>query len=426
MDSSRRLIKYAILTAFFMIGVILAAVAALNWQQLSARYGFGADKTPAPVQTEFLPPENGSFGFFVGSDPSAFMRDKDFFDPDPYEPGSIQVTYGRTANLVLSSIEKDLRIHIVDVLGRNITGVEFSVSVDGVEYRNTNKDGIIYITPMSAGESVVTLHPQLGFRTPSEPSVINIKQTIEYIAMNELDLKIFTEGQIDASIEDAIHTMADEDFDASERTEALGSWSGAKFGIDVSKWQREIDWVKVKEAGVEFAIIRVGYRGWTSGSLVEDPYFAANIRGAANAGIPVGIYFFTQAVNVLEAVEEASMAIALVEGFQLDYPIFIDTEATGTGGRGRADNLDRNTRTEVCRAFMETVRNAGYHAGLYAARSWLYNQLDMSRLSEYIVWLAEYRDIPQYSGYYQMWQYTSRGRIDGIEGNVDLNLSYLH
>jgi len=424
MDSNSRMVKYAVLTAVLMVTVVLAAVVLFNWEQLNTRYGVNPPSVPVE-HTEVLP-EFDSFGFMVGFDPSAFKRDKDFFDTDPYESGKMQVTHGRIAELVLSSIERDLRIHIVDVLGRNISGVEFTVSVDGIEYKNTNKDGIIYITPMSPGESVVTLNPQVGFRTPSEPSVINIKQRVEYIAMNELDLIIFAESQIDPSIEDATHIMAEEDFDATERTEPLGSWSGAKFGIDVSKWQREIDWFRVKDDGVEFAIIRVGYRGWTSGSLVEDPYFLANIRGATNAGIPVGIYFFTQAVNVIEAVEEASMAITLVEGFQLDYPIFIDTEGTGTGGRGRADNLDVNTRTEVCRAFMETVRNAGYLAGVYAARSWLYNQLDMTRLSEYIVWLAEYRDIPQYSGYYQMWQYTSRGRVDGIEGNVDMNLSYLY
>ncbi|MCL2050990.1 MAG: glycoside hydrolase family 25 protein [Lachnospiraceae bacterium] len=434
MDSNRRLIKYAILTAFFMIVLIFAAVIFLNFKELSFRYGRG----PKPIESGVTPPEvtppevtptevtPDSSGFMIGADPKAFMHDKDFFDPDPYEPGNIQVTYGRTANLVLSSIERDLRIHIVDILGRNIKGVEFSVTVDGVEYLNTNQDGIIYITPMRSGESIVILNPEPGFRTPTEPSIINIKQRIEYVAMNELDLRIFTESQIDASIEDVVHEMNAEDFDTTERTEALGSWSGAKFGIDVSKWQKEIDWHRVKQDGVEFAIIRVGYRGWTSGSLIEDPYFAANIRGATDAGIPVGIYFFTQAVNVMEAVEEASMAIALVEGYQLDYPIFIDTEGTGTGGQGRADNLSRDTRTEVCRAFMETIRSAGYHAGLYAARSWLYNQLEMARLSEHIVWLAEYRDIPQYSGYYQLWQYTSRGRIDGIEGNVDLNLSYLY
>lgn len=421
-NSGRRLIKYGLITAIFMIAIILTLVIALNMEQINTRHNPGQANPPA----EALLPAAGPDGLIAGSDPTAFMRDPSFFNEIPYEAGNIQVTYGKTANIVLSSVERDLRIHILDILGRNITGVEFSVTVNGVEYRDSDKDGIIYISPMNPGESIVVLNPQPGYRTPSEPSVINIKRQIEYVAMSELDLKIFTESQIDASIEDVSEKMAEEDSDGSEFTEVLGSWAGAKFGIDVSKWNREIDWHRVKNDGVEFAIIRLGYRGWTSGSLVEDPYFTANIRGAINAGIPVGVYFFTQAINVMEAVEEASMVINLVADYQLDYPIFIDSEATGTGGRGRADNLSTPLRTEITHAFMETIRSAGYHAGVYAARSWLYNQLDMTQLSEYIVWLAEYRDVPLYSGYYQMWQYTSKGRIDGIEGNVDLNLSYLH
>ncbi|MCL2252859.1 MAG: glycoside hydrolase family 25 protein [Lachnospiraceae bacterium] len=422
-NQNSRLIKHAVMTAVLIIIIILSVVAALNYAQISGYLGFNQSETE--TQGQFTVPVSDSQGLLTGADPSAFMKDPSFFDADPYEPGSIQVKYGKTANLVLSSVEKDLRIHIVDILGRNITGVEFSVSVDGVEYRDNDKDGLIYISPLSAGESVVILNPQTGFRTQTEPARINIKQKIEFIAMNELDLKIFSESQIDVAVEDVIDKMADNERDATEYTEPLGSWTGAKLGIDVSKWNKEIDWHKVKDAGVEFAIIRVGYRGWTSGSLIEDPYFKANMRGALNAGIPVGVYFFTQAITVMEAVEEASMVIAMVEEFKLAYPIFIDSEGTGTGGLGRADNLNKSLRTDISKAFMETIKNAGYHAGIYAARSWLYNQLDMEQLSEYIVWLAEYRDIPQYTGYYQMWQYSSRGQIDGINGNVDLNLSYL-
>jgi GH25 family lysozyme M1 (1,4-beta-N-acetylmuramidase) len=423
MDSNSRLVKYGIITAVFMIIVILAVVAALNWDVINRRYG--SAPAPSPIVAEIEPLANNLPGLIPGADPSAFMNDQNFFDAIPDDTSSFLVTYGKTANLVLSSMEKDLRIHIVDILGRNITGEEFSVMVDGVEYRDSDMDGLIYIRPMSVGESQIFLNPRAGFRTPPEPASIIIKQQIEFVAMNELDLKILTESQIDPSVDDTSEKMADDDRDSTEHTESLGSWGGAKLGIDVSKWNKEINWHKVKEDGIEFAIIRVGYRGWTSGSLVEDPYFKANIRGAVEAGVPVGVYFFTQAITVVEAVEEASMVIAMVEAYQLDYPIFIDSEATGTGGRGRADNLNTALRTDVTLAFMETIRSAGYDAGVYAARSWLYNQLDMSRLSSYIVWLAEYRDVPMYSGYYQMWQYTSRGAVDGIEGNVDLNLSYL-
>ena len=117
------------------------------------------------------------------------------------------------------------------------------------------------------------------------------------------------------------------------------------------------------------------------------------------------------------------MVLCLNDGRALDYPIFIDTE--GAGGSGRADGLDVNMRTEVCQAFCETIENAGYRAGVYASRNWYYNRLDVSRLDSNVIWLAEYRQYPEYKGKYQMWQYTSDGKIDGIEGRVDFNLSFL-
>lgn len=118
------------------------------------------------------------------------------------------------------------------------------------------------------------------------------------------------------------------------------------------------------------------------------------------------------------------MVLCLNNGLPLDYPIFIDTE--GAGGNGRADGLDVNTRTEVCDAFCETIESAGYRAGIYASRNWYYNKLDMTRLDSNVIWLAEYREYPQYEGKYQMWQYTSGGSLDGIEGRVDFNISFLN
>jgi len=134
------------------------------------------------------------------------------------------------------------------------------------------------------------------------------------------------------------------------------------------------------------------------------------------------VYFFTQATNEVEAVEEASMVISLVKDYMLDYPIYIDTE--GAGGNGRADGLDVETRTLVCDAFCRTIENAGYEAGVYASRNWYNNRLNVSELERYSIWLAEYRSTPLYQGYYEIWQHSSKGKIEGIEGNVDLNISY--
>lgn len=194
-------------------------------------------------------------------------------------------------------------------------------------------------------------------------------------------------------------------------------------GIDVSKWNGTIDWNAVANAGIDFAIIRVGYRGYSAGTLVEDPYFKQNIAGATKAGIKVGIYFFTQAITEAEAVEEASMAISLVSGYQLQLPIYFDTE--DVDGNGRADNMSVATRTAITKAFCETVKNAGYMPGVYASTSWYNNQLNAAELAGYDIWVAHYANVCGYKGRYHMWQYTSSGSVPGVNGRVDLNIRYV-
>ena len=135
----------------------------------------------------------------------------------------------------------------------------------------------------------------------------------------------------------------------------------------------------------------------------------------------MGIYFFTQAVNEVEAVEEASMTLNMIKGYNISYPIFIDTEGSG----GRADGIDKGTRTAVCNAFCATIQNAGYKAGIYASKSWFEGKLNASSLNSYKIWLAQYATKPTYGGRYDLWQYTSSGVIGGINGRVDLNTSYL-
>lgn len=201
---------------------------------------------------------------------------------------------------------------------------------------------------------------------------------------------------------------------------ALSQSSGNR-GIDVSKYQGNIDWGAVAASGINFAIIRVGYRGSASGALVQDPYFKKNISGATKAGIKVGLYFFTQAVNEAEAVEEASMAMSLASGYKVTYPIFIDTESASNG---RANGLSKSARTAVAKAFCQTVRNGGYKAGVYASKSWYANQLNASALNGYCIWVAQYNSSCTYSGKYDMWQYSSKGSVSGIKGNVDMNISY--
>lgn len=359
----------------------------------------------------------------VGNDLSAFLSDETFFDPEVNPVLEAARDQKNRLSLVVTSVEKDLRIQVVDTEGTPVTGESFYVALKGLgEYKDLDKDGIIYIGDLDAGEYYLELLPIEGYKVPNNETRVRVKEKVEYVAIEDISLLIKTEADIDAEAEDTAVADAVSDADKTEIKKLQATSGNAHIGIDVSKWNKEIDWDKVKNAGVEFAIIRAGYRGSVTGSLIEDPYFAANMKGAAASGIPVGVYFFTQAVNEVEAVEEASAVLKLIREYRIEYPIFIDTE--GAGGNGRADGLDPETRTLVCEAFCRTIENAGYNAGVYASRNWYNNNLYTDRLENYCIWLAEYRGTPLYQGYYQMWQYTSKGAIDGIEGNVDMNISY--
>lgn len=193
-------------------------------------------------------------------------------------------------------------------------------------------------------------------------------------------------------------------------------------GIDVSKYQTNINWTKIKNAGINFAIIRCGYRGYGSGVLVEDPMFASHIKGAKAAGLRVGVYFFSQAVNEAEAVEEASMAVSLAKKYGINMPIAIDSEYANAG-KGRADGLSKSARTAVTKAFCNTVKNAGYTPMVYASKSWFSSHLDVSQLSSYKIWVAHYADKCGYTGRYEIWQNTSKGKVDGYSGYLDMNIS---
>ena len=368
--------------------------------------------------------EAGAEGGQRGNDLSAFLRDETFFDPE-VKFKSIETYSGRNVYLMMSSVAKDLRIMIVDSVGRLVTGNPFVVEVRGVgEYTDNDEDGIIYIDGLRAGEYSVSLLETEGYKVPNTITSIQIKQEIEYRVLDDIEYLIMTEDDIDAEKEDKEVKGAEEAADGSENTEFLAASGNARVGIDVSKWNKTIDWEKVKEAGVEFAIIRCGYRGASTGALVLDPMYEQNIRGAIEADIPVGVYFFTQAVDEVEAVEEASMVIRLIEDYDVDYPVFLDSESAG--GRGRADGLEAEERTRIHKAFLDTVKASGYETGIYGSRNWLNEQVDMEELSDYRTWLAEYAEIPAYDGYYHMWQYTSKGSVDGIETRVDLNLCYMN
>lgn len=197
-------------------------------------------------------------------------------------------------------------------------------------------------------------------------------------------------------------------------------------GVDVSKYQQEIDWKKVAADGVEFAIIRLGFRGMgTNGTCELDPYFKQNVAGAKAAGIDVGVYFFTQATTVEEAKEEARFVIDNLKGYDITWPVVFDTEDIPSYKAARANVLSREVRTACAKAFLEEIKAAGYTPMLYANTRWSIMKLDLAELEDYDFWYAYYGDDLYYPYKFSMWQYTDSGKVDGIKGNADLNISFV-
>ncbi len=196
----------------------------------------------------------------------------------------------------------------------------------------------------------------------------------------------------------------------------------SRAGIDVSSHQNEIDWPKLAEAGVEFAIVRVGYRGYTDGNIFPDSRARENLSGALNAGLDVGIYFFSQAITEEEAREEARFVLEAIEGYEIRYPVLYDWE--GIQAEARTDQISGEEMTRFAQAFCEEITQAGYRAGVYFNQSYGYNSFDLYELRDYDFWLAEYADTQSFAYEVQLWQYDCEARLPGIECTVDLNLCY--
>lgn len=195
-------------------------------------------------------------------------------------------------------------------------------------------------------------------------------------------------------------------------------------GIDVSRYQGNIDWQKVAAAGVEYAFIRVGIRGYgQEGNIVLDELFEQNVKGATEAGIKVGVYFFAQAITEEEALEEANVVLEAIEGYDIAYPIVYDVEKTSAKD-GRMNQLTVEERTKVTRVFIERIKEAGYTPMIYSNMEMWTVLLDMSQFEDVDKWFAYYGTELYFPYEYAVWQYSDTGRIDGIQGDVDLNISF--
>lgn len=217
-----------------------------------------------------------------------------------------------------------------------------------------------------------------------------------------------------------------EDF---EEKNGVVTYAGDSFvGINVSQKAGEIDWNAVAESGVEFAMIRVGYRGNDKGRISLDSNFEANITGAAEAGLPVGVYFYSKAVTDTEAEEEANFVLEQIRPYQMTYPVAIFWEYD----RKDSGEVDEKSRTVRCngdqvtgfiQTFLKKIKTVGYNTAFYADKKMGYESLDLSRLTDHDMWYAEYQPAPSFYYDYKMWQYTKDGEVPGISKPVPITIS---
>ena len=201
----------------------------------------------------------------------------------------------------------------------------------------------------------------------------------------------------------------------------------ARLGVDVSTYNEAIDWERVRGQGISFAILRTGGRGWTSGSIYGDVRFERYFRDAGAAGMQLGVYFYSTALNEKEAADEAHAVLAALRGRSLALPVYYDVEISGEFPKGRADGLLPGARTRNALAFCRVIESAGYRAGVYAGQYFYLDSINYQPLSRYGIWMASYTNDglpPRSARPYQIWQFTDRGNVDGISGGVDLNVMF--
>lgn len=293
-------------------------------------------------------------------------------------------------------------------------------------------------------ESVPAMNMQVGDSAPDTEAQIteSVKQKMKELVVAEdgsplkmlreffpENLIYYDEEQyVFAPVLDEVkkHDLLSENFVENDKGEMEYVENGVVIshkGIDVSKYQGDIDWKAVKEDGVEYAFVRLGLRGYESGKLVLDEYFDKNMRGANEADVAAGVYFFTQAITVEEAKEEAAYVLANIADYDVTCPIVFDVEMI-VGANGRANNLTKEERTDIAIAFCEVIRQAGYTPMVYGNVKCFTKMLDLTRLEDYEKWYAFYDNYMYIPYEVSCWQYTEKGTVKGIKNKVDLNISY--
>ena len=229
----------------------------------------------------------------------------------------------------------------------------------------------------------------------------------------------------DFDYEDLSYPVKNEETGEYEGDVTLAESAGmeTRKGIDVSKFQGKINWKKVANDDIEFAYMRLGYRGYGSGKIVLDDTFEYNIEKAKSAGLDVGVYFFTEAVNKKEGIEEAEFVLENLEKYNVDLPIVIDVEESASSD-SRTKDLTKEERTDAVIAFCERIKEAGHEVMIYGNTKSFMVMMDNEKLEDYDKWFAYYKYPLRFPYKMKMWQYTSSAEVNGIEGGVDVNIMF--
>ncbi len=315
--------------------------------------------------------------------------------------------------------------------------VSDSIEVPGEQAKDTEKD---YVEVMGDGENAIDISALLQDKEDEFEASVKERMKELVTAEDGSPLKMlrsfFPENLIYADEDEYVfapvldgvkkHNYLDENFVETDDGEMQYIENGTVVshkGIDVSKYQGDIDWTAVASDGVEYAFVRLGLRGYGSGKLVLDEFYDQNMRGASAAGLKTGVYFFTQAVTVEEAVEEADYVLDNIKDYDVSYPIVFDVEMI-VNDDGRANNLSQKERTDIAIAFCDKIKAAGYTPMIYGNVKCFTKLLDMTRLNDYEKWYAFYDDYMYMPYDVGIWQYTERGKVAGINTGVDLNISF--
>ncbi len=418
MDS--KLKRTVILLSTLTVILVVFAVILSNGKKITGREkNTGSSEAETSVSTES---KNGNRQ--IGSNLNAWRSDETFFDNEADTLAAKIMEDMITLDIKCVSVESDIRIRVLDYEGNLKTGIPFQAVIakgsSETLYVDSDKDGIIYQDGLVEGDYQVYLLPVEGYIVPEGQTMVSVSETVQYSPIEDIELLLAEKSEAEKTLDDLMVVTADSYADKKQTTAFCKD--DFAYGVDVKEDYGEIDWNEVYDSGIRFVMLRAGYRGAISGDIIADDKFSEYATQASRAGLDVGVYFFSQAVNEVEAVEEASAVLRLCENKNIRYPIAIRLDQAG--GFGRADSLESGARTKVAEAFLKTVAGEGYEPCLYASSNWLRTNLDSSKLGKYTIWMAQFNKTPTDEFYYDIWQYTSKGKVPGIEGDVSISRSY--